>query len=192
MRRGSVGNPFHCPLEGACANRRFHSFDLCFADLFWHRSPDSNRSFLVLRVSSKNARSAEEDQGGAGGAGNDGDANPNPELTRLLQRCNALVSSYGQPQLYRLEHLPDGEDRALNGSEEVLMGMAFHVSIAWSFAELTDEIQTLTAAVWNRTSLGKQVGGTMLRVDAVKAKIGNVVTSLKLVERGKGKKPGAG
>ncbi len=57
-----------------------NSFCVSGYALDWHRSPDSARAFLVLRV-----RGA--------GAGN-------PELSRLLRLCNGMVTGVGQPKLY--------------------------------------------------------------------------------------------
>lgn len=87
------------------------AFEVGVHDLAWHRSPDSDRSFLVLRVRSTTCNGNLENDN------NDDDDNNNknttkspstsaqhgtinPELTALLRRCNSIVAQYGQPRLY--------------------------------------------------------------------------------------------
>lgn len=95
------------------------AFDLGVHDLSWHRSPDSDRSFLVLRVRSSDIVSSSPAATTSTRNGGDNDDNPanrgrlsssssprgkpiiiNPELTSLLNRCNNVVAHYGQPRLY--------------------------------------------------------------------------------------------
>lgn len=74
--------------------------------LAWYRSPDSDRTFLVLRVAT---------------SGTQDDAAPaNAELVALLTRCNAVATRFGQPALYQ-------------GGRGEAVGTAFHVSIGWTF-----------------------------------------------------------
>lgn len=158
------------------------SFGLVCDALDWHRSPDSQRSFLVLRVRSSSPRG-----GGGGGGGK------NPELSVLLARCNDLVASYGQPTLYAAApHLSPrmnggpGEDR--EGDVGGGVGDAFHISIAWSFASPSDEIRRRTAEVFARPEFRDAIARDItIPVEGVKAKIGNVVTNIALRKRRKGK-----
>lgn len=94
------------------------SFDLGVHELSWHRSPDSDRSFLVLRVRSSNIVSSSPTANTSTRNGGDDDDDPadgrnlppssprgepiiiNPELETLLNRCNNVVAQYGQPRLY--------------------------------------------------------------------------------------------
>ncbi|KAB5549962.1 hypothetical protein GE09DRAFT_190822 [Coniochaeta sp. 2T2.1] len=121
----------------------------CAGGVEWHRTGESGRSFLVLRVRSvtpnnnnrrghQSANGAEDDDGGkpeAGqigreddeaegeeGGGGERKTGRNPELTKLLERCNTTVASYGQPELYAA--------RATDGGDAGRVGDAFHVSIA--------------------------------------------------------------
>lgn len=125
----------------------------------WHRTEESGRSFLVLRV---------REVGRPAGGGN-----PNPGLTELLRRCNGVVEGYGQPGLYGWAF----------GQGEEVVGRAFHVSVAWSFAEPSGEVRRVTEEVfggeWGR-------GRVRIEVNGVKVKIGNVVTHVPLRGRGGG------
>ncbi len=115
--------------------------------LNWHRSPDSARAFLVLRV--RSARTGD------------------PELVRLLELCNRLVGEAGQPTLYA-------------GSGSV---GAFHISIAWSFAEDVDRLERQAAAVYSEGPCKDSVDRMEICVSSLKAKIGNVVTSIPLTNK---------
>ncbi|KAI1638805.1 hypothetical protein F4809DRAFT_659330 [Biscogniauxia mediterranea] len=107
-------------------------------------------------------------------------SNPNPELTLLLRRCNDLVTSYAQPALYA-DQPPDAD------------ADAFHVSLAWTFAPPTPELRALTEQVFARPFFEAAAGAgqgaqqqktTMMmriRVDGVKAKIGNAVAHVELL-----------
>lgn len=77
--------------------------------LEWHRSGESERSFLVLRVQSESsglgtAEEAVADKGGQQGvdSGRTSSSNNsnNPELSTLLGLCNRLCRTYKQAELY--------------------------------------------------------------------------------------------
>lgn len=166
-------------------------FALRVDGLRWFRSPDSGRSFLVLRVlSSRGEKDAKRGR--------------NPELASLLETCNELVAEVGQPRLYSKvvergstdgggqEAKSDGEEggRSRNTSRR-LVDDAFHVSIAWSFAEPTAKIQECTAAVFARSDFQRDVvQGITIPAAEVKVKIGNVVTTIALEDKGRKGKVG--
>ncbi|KAI0837220.1 U6 snRNA phosphodiesterase Usb1 [Hypoxylon sp. FL0890] len=160
-------------------------FDLAPRGLEWHRTPESARSFLVLRVASVGAISSATTPAPRGGLENEDtsttsnqqqgkEQQQNPQLTALLQRCNSLVKEYKQPPLYAF--------KANNGDD------AFHISIAWSFAEPTPEVKQRTEEIFTRHLSGRtrdEILGLRVHVDGIKAKIGNVVTHVPLPVRGK-------
>lgn len=168
-------------VEGGVVRR----FALGVDGLGWFRSPDSARSFLVLRVRSE--------------AGDGGSGRRNPELATLLARSNKCVGGVGQPVLYA--GVPSGgsseEEETKGGSGEKQVGAvaggegpaadeAFHVSIAWSFAEPTEVIRERTAAVFAQEEFQRGiVEGISIPVDSVKVKIGNVITNIALAETGR-------
>lgn len=240
------------------------AFELGVHDLSWHRSPDSDRSFLVLRVRStptsstrkRNSTAAENSEKVSSSSANGEKRTTrrsgrrkrspspplpqpvsvqpngpiNPELTALLRRCNDVVAQYGQPRLYsRRRQRPtvdsaaavvdtsyndsadsmvtDGtlnaglgntsttthavvqRDQVQEDKNDEVNKTAFHVSIAWSFAEPSAEIQERTAAVFGKERFqrgilgdGDGTEGIKIPVDSVKVKIGNVVTSVALAE----------
>lgn len=144
----------------------------CEGGVEWHRTPESNRSFLVLRVGSRLRKSQSRTSERHDGQEKDGDEDPrqpnrNPELTALLERCNAAVATYGQPQLYQW-------------ADDARIGDAFHVSIAWSFAEPDEELRNMTAEVFACPEFGDALRQMDFEVDGVKAKIGNVVNHIPL------------
>jgi hypothetical protein len=101
--------------------------------------------------------------------------NYNPELTVLLASCNTTVAAYGQPQLYQW-------------ADDARIGDAFHVSIAWSFAEPDEELRKTTGEVFAHPDFGDAIRQMAFEVDGVKAKIGNVVNHIPLA-RESGKTP---
>lgn len=131
----------------------------CEGGVKWHRTPESNRSFLVLRVRSSRVKEDDEQEDDA--------VSHNPELTTLLTRCNTAVAGYGQPQLYQW-------------ADNARVGDAFHVSIAWSFAEPDDELRAKTGDVFAKSEFGDAIREMGFEVDGVKAKIGNVVHHIPL------------
>ncbi|KAI1131800.1 U6 snRNA phosphodiesterase Usb1 [Nemania abortiva] len=216
-------------------------FELAPQGLEWHRTAESARSFLVLRVGSTETRSiattddaahTAKSQAGEEANSSDSDNKPaatNPQLTALLCRTNALVTAFGQPALYAFADrktstpntpLVPTSARAGRGSgtEEgpnTDVDKAFHISIAWSPAEPSAEVRRLTSEAFHTayehehiphgessrssggekqppdkkspTTLEDAVAAMRVRVDGVKAKIGNVVTHIPLPDpRGKG------
>ena len=164
---------------GGCKVR---PFELRYRGLEWHRTAESNRSFLVLRVrGASGAKDLLDGRRGAAagdGAATDGDqngSNANLELTELLRKCNAAVRAFNQPELYQ-----QVDSRGLGAG----VGEAFHVSVAWSFAKPDDELRRHTEEVSAVTEYATALTTMNIPVDGVKTKIGNVVTHIPLPERG--------
>ena len=179
-------DPFLRDVERAVGRSEVASFALVCTRVEWHRTAESGRSFLVLRVESENGRgagtTAAETRSPAAGGGADGDSNKNAELTELLRRCNAVAADYEQPGLYEWAAVAEdgGEGRRRKG-----VGEAFHVSIAWSFAELTEGLVQATEKVFGGREIMERIREVRVPVDGVKVKIGNVVTHVALREPGR-------
>lgn len=127
-----------------------HRFAVCPRDLAWYKSPDSDRTFLVVRV--ETASKAHETTGGA-----------NPELLQLLRRCNAVAERFKQPCLYQS-----------TGAES-----AFHISVAWTFG-LSKEDAAMKTLDLARKKHVQDARSWKIDVSAIKVKIGNVITSVDL------------
>ncbi|RYO95938.1 hypothetical protein DL764_007563 [Monosporascus ibericus] len=143
-------------------------FNLAPWALSWHRTAESERSFLVLRVANKVGDTTAHEDAKTGPS--------NPELANLLGRCNGLVTEYGQPPLYAPKAL-DGSNMAPHD--------AFHISVAWSLAEVDADLQERTEEVFSKPEFRDGVGAICVHVDGIKAKIGNMVTHVALPMRGK-------
>ncbi|KAH8204953.1 hypothetical protein TruAng_000836 [Truncatella angustata] len=139
-------------------------FELVPSALEWHRTHESSRSFLVLRVAS-----AEYGEGRMTGE-------KNAELGALLRRCNGLCREFRQPELYASA----GTGEGLRGG----VGDAFHVSVAWTFEEPTEELRRATQEVFVSDKFRTGIGQMRINVDGIKAKIGNVVAHLPLSANG--------
>ncbi|OTB17320.1 hypothetical protein K445DRAFT_57083 [Daldinia sp. EC12] len=135
-------------------------FDLTPRGLEWHRTSESERSFLVLRVGSTASTTGHRH---------------NPELAALLQQCNALVQEHQQPPLYAFSG---------SGTDGISDDDAFHISIAWSFAPPSPDVKRYTERAF---AAGPRAEVLAMRVPVrgVKAKIGNVITPVELPVRGK-------
>ncbi|KAI1392721.1 uncharacterized protein F4822DRAFT_391899 [Hypoxylon trugodes] len=185
------------------------SFDLVPRGLEWHRTRESERSFLVLRVGSARVVSPygcpEGGANSATGSGSrrcsrgEGDATAaspavkqgqNPELAQLLQRCNTLAQEFGQPPLYAFNSNSgmNNANKGNDGSED-----AFHISIAWSHAAPSPEMRQRTEQVYTShstlatlpVSWKEEAQAIRVPVSGIKVKIGNVVTHVALPVRGK-------
>lgn len=162
-------------------------FQLRPRGLEWHRTAESARSFLVLRVARAAGTSDREPEEEA--------APPNAELTGLLKRCNDLARAFQQPALYAFA-AADGGSRVSGPGDEPQpkpppetrpsVGDAFHISVAWTFAQPTPELLEATQEAFasGPEPLCERIGAIRIPVDGVKAKIGNVVTHVPLPERG--------
>ncbi|CEJ85144.1 hypothetical protein VHEMI03684 [[Torrubiella] hemipterigena] len=130
--------------------------------LAWFTSPDSNRTFLVLQV--------ESDTGTSEGtpSKNTTKAGSNPELMGLLKSCNRVAGRLGKPLLYQRQ------DASAQGSE-------FHVSIAWTFDTPTDEEKARASVTFEQEEAGQATSQWRIETSSVKVKIGNVVSSVSLV-----------
>jgi hypothetical protein len=129
------------------------SFTVSPRGLAWYRSPDSDRAFLILRVTSNSTH--------------DDRIAPNPELMTLLNRCNTVVTSFGQPALYQR-------------TRKEPVGTAFHVSIGWAMNLPADEQTSLKALYVFRGKKYASLRQWVIEVNGVKAKIGNVVNHVPL------------
>ncbi|KAI1766644.1 U6 snRNA phosphodiesterase Usb1 [Hypoxylon sp. FL1150] len=177
-------------LVGRIGSCGISPFDLALRGLEWHWTSESGRSFLVLRVGSGSGSGNADVTGFVSpisspppgistsasastlkGSSTATEQRHNPELSGLLRRCNALVEEYKQPPLYAFKD-NDGDD-------------AFHISIAWSFAEPTSEVGRQTEGVFCQAGMREEILAMRVPVDGVKAKIGNVVTHIPLPARGK-------
>lgn len=173
---GAQKDDFLDRLRGIIAKSGVGAFELIPTSMEWHRTHESARSFLVLRVVSAAPSDGTLDS-------RDSQRVPrgrNVELSTLLHQCNQLCRSFGQPELYALDQKV-GNSVA---TDAVVVGDAFHASVAWSFAEPTEELKRVTADICASAEFKKGASGMRISVDGIKAKIGNVVTRLPVTVKG--------
>ncbi|ERS96684.1 hypothetical protein HMPREF1624_06893 [Sporothrix schenckii ATCC 58251] len=138
-------------------------FDVAFGGLDWHRSPDSARAFLVLRVVVVEDRRRSR----------------NEPLVSLLEQCNKQVTDAGQPALYTKSPAVAGDDSDVDPA-------SFHMSVAWTLAPTTtldawaDATQNAYDDWQKQLRAGKDEPPLTFAVESIKAKIGNVVTDIPL------------
>lgn len=133
--------------------------------LAWFKSPDSDRSFLILRVATKPIEGRTE-----GSSMNKLQAS-NHELMSLLTRCNRIAAHFNQAILYQKG---DGDDAH----------SAFHISIGWTFGR-PDEPTCLEVLKLFKEKQFRDIHGWNIDIAGIKAKIGNIITHIPLAERGK-------
>ncbi|EHK25432.1 uncharacterized protein TRIVIDRAFT_31794 [Trichoderma virens Gv29-8] len=121
--------------------------------LRWYKSPDSNRTFLILQVASSRTLSS------AGTLSN-------PELMRLLNTCNDMVQSFNQPILYQTKGTDSADE-------------AFHISIGWALDLPVDEESNKALSAFGDEEF-QSLKSWEVSVPGVKVKIGNVVSHLPL------------
>jgi U6 snRNA phosphodiesterase len=131
--------------------------------LAWYRSPDSDRTFLILRVASGPKPSIDS---------KDGVRPLNPELTSLLTKSNAIATHYGQPPLYQ-------------GKANEPVGSAFHISIGWTFHLPADEMSFKTLRLFRQPKFD-DIRKWEISVTGIKVKVGNTVNHIALQETGRG------
>ena len=146
------------------------------ADLYWVSNLEKTRWFLALQLQRP-----------------EGD-----ELNRLLAACNSTVADYSQPPLYasprsasqqslkgngRVRKLGHSDMSAPPKNEEILdFSSSFHISIGWTLERPSSHVMDTTTANISdgaSTSLKK----VSVKVDTIKVKVGNVVTSISLVPK---------
>lgn len=209
MLSTSQKESFQSDLESRLRGSGIAPFELAPTGVEWHRTAESARSFLVLRVgggTKKLAGDLKTEEAASGGQQN------NPQLTTLLRRANAVVTAFGQPALYAFTESTTSQKPGDESADvDVVVDNAFHISIAWSFAAPSAELRRLTDEAFNSpakcppprsdSSAGKlsargskkkvseesptatikdAVSAMRVRVDGIKAKIGNVVTHIPL------------
>ncbi|RMJ06682.1 hypothetical protein CDV36_013714 [Fusarium kuroshium] len=143
--------------------------------LAWYRSPDSDRTFLILRVASGVSK--------AGSDSKEAVRTPNPELTALLAKSNTIAAQFGQPTLYQRDASdPDTRDA---------VGTAFHISIGWTFHLPGDKLSLETLGIFKQSKFA-DIRDWEIKVTGIKAKIGNIVNHVALKETGRSTAPPLG
>lgn len=148
-------------------------FELKLGSLSWVSNSEETRWFLALQL-----RRPEGD-----------------ELNRLLTVCNGTVEDYSQPPLYasprsasqqsskanaRPKRLEQNQMSFSSRIGEILdLSGSFHISIGWALEQPRFYVMGATNAIlYGR--LPESLKKISVKVDRVKVKIGNVVTSISL------------
>ncbi|KAI0466600.1 U6 snRNA phosphodiesterase Usb1 [Xylaria cf. heliscus] len=234
----SQKDPFLSTITSRIRSSGLAPFELTLLGVEWHRTAESARSFLVLRVAGAEDKTNPNPNPRPNPKNKN--KNKNPQLATLLRRANAVVTDFGQPALYAFKAPSDEEntskknkpasttahERASNKGEEkdegeeedTAVDTAFHISIAWSFAAPSPELRRLTEGAFHSTTgdgsnketptpsssssgssdekradeetptttttttttIKDAVSTMRIRVDGIKAKIGNIVTHVPL------------
>ncbi|KUJ24332.1 uncharacterized protein LY89DRAFT_679489 [Mollisia scopiformis] len=162
---------FVSAMERAIQSSTVRPFVVSFADLDWVSNFENTRWFLVLKVLKPDLNA----------------------LNKLLHISNSVVQEHGQPPLYSKPATTksdvkarnhSGKRRSINHNSALLykdmqdLSSAFHISIAWTLTDPSQELLDLTkSAKLNHFDPVKQI---QVVVEDIKVKIGNVVTSLPL------------
>lgn len=130
-------------------------FDITIGSLGWVSNYERTRWFLVLHAQ----RPA-----------NDG-------LNRLLKISNRSLALFDQPPLYQnpSQTRPSRPDQRQHQQANEDYSHCFHISIAWSLTEPSDDDKAWVASMGLREVEGLKVG-----FDCVKVKVGNGISSIAL------------
>jgi hypothetical protein len=120
------------------------------------------------------------------------------ELNRLLAVCNRIVEDYSQPPLYassgstsqqspKPNALPNrhGQNSMSSSSrtrEDLDFSSAFHISIGWALEQPSSYVIDTTKATINDTVF-KSLNTVSVKVDTLKIKVGNIITSIHLAQK---------
>ncbi|KAL3422162.1 hypothetical protein PVAG01_06318 [Phlyctema vagabunda] len=164
-----IKDAFTTSLERTINTSNISPFQVGFSGLSWVSNYDQTRWFLVLRIERP--------------AGNN--------LNKLLAACNGICQRYGQPALYtKIEEaspalvVGDGIKRIRSQEAAVPdLSDAFHVSIAWTLAQPSDDLIAYTKSVLEHKTRFSNVRGLQVKVGEIKAKVGNLVTNMRLPNR---------
>ncbi|KAI9737658.1 MAG: poly(U)-specific 3'-to-5' RNA exonuclease [Claussenomyces sp. TS43310] len=164
-----IKDQFLVSIKAYITASRVRPFFITFAGLRWVQNVEGLRWFLVLRLAKPE---------------NDG-------LNRLLNACNAAAQEFRQPPLYAgsaAKTLP--RKASVHSSKklrnEVMAEHAtdqsdsFHISIAWCLTAPSAEDIKAVENTFDNTSHLQSIRHLSFLVDEIKAKIGNIVTSISL------------
>lgn len=150
------------------------SFEVSFSNLDWVPNFDRTRWFLVLRLTVPNENG----------------------LNKLLYICNKTVQEFGQPPLYAQTLVRTKSDKSKiptkykdtlgrrasdfkidwDGIQDV--SNAFHISIAWTLEPPNTDLLDATNSMAG--ILLEDVKKFVIKIEEIKAKVGNVVTNIPL------------
>ncbi|KAG5983796.1 hypothetical protein E4U55_007111 [Claviceps digitariae] len=169
----SIKDDYLSKIQDAICTSGIGRFSVKPTGLAWHKSPDSNRTFVVLRIvtATKVVRDKVGDQR------NSRPLSTNPELKTLLVKCNAVAALFEQPTLYQ-QNADDAADAA---------DTAFHISVGWTMGSPDDDTCLMVVQKCRDVQFGN-IRDWDIAVDGVKAKIGNVISHIPLSRRFKGHK----
>ena len=131
--------------------------------LAWYKSPDSERTFFVLRT--EEALHTAETKNGK--------AKANPSLMNLLAKCNRTAVLFGEPPLYQRKESTRADEHAHG---------AFHISIGWTLGS-TDEETCIKVLQLFKNKEFRQIRNWEVEVTGIKVKIGNTISHVSLATR---------
>ncbi|KAG5930806.1 hypothetical protein E4U53_002112 [Claviceps sorghi] len=172
---GSIKDDYLSKMHDAISTSGIGRFSVKPAGLAWHKSPDSDRTFVVLRIVTATKVVPKQ----AGDQKDSTSLPTNPELMALLAKCNAVAALFQQPPLYQ-QNASDAADTA---------DKAFHISVGWTMGSPDHGACSMAVQKY----IDGQFGGIHdweIAVDGVKAKIGNVISHIPLSRRLDGPKSG--
>jgi U6 snRNA phosphodiesterase len=120
------------------------------------------------------------------------------ELNKLLAVCNGTVEDYLQPPLYATprstcQQSPKANGRprkygrtnmsASSSNEEILdFSTLFHISIGWALERPSSSVMDHTNSLINNEGF-ESLRNVPVKVDTLKMKIGNIITSISLAPK---------
>jgi hypothetical protein len=105
-------------------------------------------------------------------------------LNKLLQTCNGTAQEFGQPLLYaksvgKNEVSKKGKESITSNPAIQDLSDSFHISLAWTLEKPSARVLENTRDICANV-LFENLKDCSFMVDEIKAKIGNIVTSIQL------------